>query len=528
MKYKRNVVAVATVAAFGLMVTGCSGGTSPGTSTTTQSGESAAVGGEPVQGGDLVVASLPDMIDPYASTSRSNWMVAASVCEGLFENAADLSISEGLAESFEYDGDRTYTIQLRQGVKFHSGAELTAQDVVASLERFRAADAGEQFNGLVDTIAADGDSTVVITTKEPTGAIPALLATPDTGAYILAESFLEESQEEITDLDCTGPYQLDSFTPDQKAVISRFDGYTAREGEPDGATGTKIAYADTVTFVPWNESNTINQIRTGQMHVAPQFASMDQLATYKSDPSLEPVLSEGAGFSLLQFNRQEGPMTDVLLRQAAMNAIDPEAIALQQLGSTEHWEDDSSLFPSNSEWHSNAGSEIWSARSPEKTKELLDEAGYDGTPIRILYRPEQDNYGPLVEQQLEAAGFNVDLQAMDRATYGATRTEPGAWDMFLAGGTAYSDPATVVFLNDDFPGWWDTPEKQAAMDAVVAGADFEERKPEWDVMQQLIWEDLPFVTLGAEPRLAVTSDEVGGYEPTRGTVRGFYNVWLED
>lgn len=515
---KTTAGVIGTVISAALLLSACSG------SPATGSGASA----DPVKGGELVVASLPAMIDPYVTTSRSNWMVAASVCEGLFANAANTSVSNGLADAYEYDASTgTYTIHLRKGVKLHSGADLTAADVVASLERYRNADAGKLFNDLAKDVTVVDALTVSITTVKPTGALPALLATPDTGAYIMSAASLKTAgDKDLTSLDCTGPYKLDSFVTDQQALISRFDGYASRTEEPDGAAGAKTAYADSIKFIPYSDSNALNQVRTSQLHVVPQFLSMDQLSVYQSDPGLRPVVSEGAGFSLLQFNLKTGPMTDLKLRQAVLNAVDPEAIAAQNLGGTEYFNNTSSLFPEDSPWFSEAGKDIYENRDPEKAKQLLKDAGYDNAPIRILYRPDSDGYGPLLKQELESVGFTVDLQALDAATFGSTRTDSSKWDIFLAGGTAYSDPLTVVFLNDGFPGWWNTQEKASLMADVTAGEDLSARKPAWDKVQQLIWDDLPFVKLGHEPRLVVTAALVGGFEPTQGTVRGFYNIWL--
>lgn len=522
MKNRKTAIALTALATTAIMLTGCAGAAGPAPAASDSS--------EPATGGELVVASLPAMIDPYVTTSRSNWMVAASVCEGLFANGANMEVHNGLAEDYTYDATTgEYLVTLRDGVALHSGGTLTSADVVASLQRYAASDAGELFGELVAAVEAVDETTVSIQTNSPTGAIPALLATPDTGSYILSAASLEAAGDaELESLDCTGPYKLDSFAVDDSAVISRFDGYVSRDDEADGGAGAKVAYADTIRFVPLNEDNVVNQVRTGQVNIAPQFVSMDQLAVYESDPMLAPIVSPGSGFSLIQFNLQEGPFTDLTLRQAFMNAVDPEAITLQQLGSTDYVESISSMFPSDSPWYSEAGSEIWEGRDPAQAEALLAEAGYDGTPIRLLYRPGSDNYGPLLQQQLEAVGFTVELLAVDKATFGDTRTDPAAWDVFLAGGTAYSDPLTVVFLNDSFPGWWATDAKHDLVEQLTAGADFDARQPVWDELQALIWEELPFIKLDHESRLVLTSADVGGLQPAQGTARGFYNVWLSE
>ncbi|MBO0981777.1 ABC transporter substrate-binding protein, partial [Microbacterium sp. SD291] len=269
MKSRRSTLAALAAASAALVLSGCSAG---------QTSPSAAPSEEPVKGGEIVVASLPAMIDPSATTSRSDWMVAASVCEGLFANGANMAVHDGLAEDYTYDpATGEYRITIREGVALHSGGTVTADDVVASLERYRAGSAGELFGELTASITAVDERTVSIQTTSPTGAIPALLATPDTGAYIMsAKSIAAAGDAELATLDCTGPYRLDSFSIDDSAVISRFDEYSSREEEPDGGAGAKIAYADTIRFIPLNEDNVVNQLRTDQVDIAPQFVSMDQ------------------------------------------------------------------------------------------------------------------------------------------------------------------------------------------------------------------------------------------------------------
>lgn len=519
MRLTKTKGAAATVIAAALCISACSGNADSGQAEQTS---------EPRSGGQLVVASLPTVIDPLGSTSRTNWLVAASACEGLFANDSKLSVQNGLVDSWKYDpATLRYDLTLRSGVKFHNGETLKSADVVASLERYRANSSGSQLKKLVDQITAVDDLNLTITLKEPTSAIPALLATPDTPAYIMPASVLTglAPDKKLDTLVCTGPYKVDSFAADQQAVVSRFDDYSARSDDTDGAAGKKTAYADSIKFVPYNSANTLNEVRTNAVDIAPQFVSLDQLAVYEADPALTPKIQESGGFSTIQFNLKDGLMTNKLLRQAVLNAVDPEAIATQTLGGLDHYKDSSSLFPEGSEWYSEAGQDIFKNRDPKKSAELLKQAGYDGTPVRLLYRPESDTYGPLLRQQLEAVGFKVDMKAADAATFTATRTDPKAWDTFLSNGTKYSDPLTVAFIADSFPGWWTSDEKTKLMAQVTAGASIAERKPAWDKLQANIWQDLPFIKLGTEPRLAIIGNRVGGFEPTQ-TIRGFYNIWL--
>lgn len=100
--------------------------------------------------------------------------------------------------------------------------------------------------------------------------------------------------------------------------------------------------------------------------------------------------------------------------------------------------------------------------------------------------------------------------------------------MFFSGGTSYGDPLTVVFMSSGFPGWWDTPEKGAAMDELSAAPTLEARKAAWDELQGLIYEQVPFVRFGGRSQIDVLSSGVADYPPFAGSARGFYNVSLSE
>lgn len=483
----------------------------------------------PRRGGELVVASMPTALDPVYSTLRSNWLAAATMCEGLWENDSRMGVHEGLAEDYRYDGATTYTVRLRGGVTFHDGQRLRAEDVAASLRRYAGSSPGATFGKILDRVSAVDDLTVVIALKQPSSAVPALLSTPDTAAYVMPASLVAgvPPNKPLPGIVCTGPYRLREFVPDRQVVLDRFDGYRGRTEPADGASGAKTAYADRVRFVPYNESNALNQLRTNAVDIATSGPLMDQLPSYERDDKLNPVVVPGGQFRLVQFNLKQGPSTNLKLRQAVQRALDPKQIALQSLGSTENFIDDSSMFLRTSPWHSTAGSDVYrAAPNVEDARRMLAESGYDGTPLRILYRPSRDPHAELVRQQLSAAGIAVDLQATDETSFTSRRSDPAQWDLFLATGTSYSDPLTVVFLSSGFPGWWNTPAKNALMNRILSAADEPARRAAWNDLQQLVWTDLPFVKLGFEGNLAVTSTRIGGFTPALGTVRGFYNIWL--
>ena len=493
---------------------------------------SAGEGGTPDVGvtaarGDLHVGPLPASIDPVATTQRVVGLVAGSVCEGLFANTADLGWSEGLVDKWEYDKDVTYVFTLRKGVNFHDGSVLTAADVVASLKRYAASAPGATFGGLVKSIEETGDLQVTLTLLHPSAAVPALLATPDSAAYIMPASIVadRDPSDPLQKLVCTGPYKMDSYVPDQTVKLSRFDGYTARTDQSDGAAGKKVAILDTITFDPTDASNALNLIRTSALDVQSQLA-LDQAISLKNDPSVKPLIIPNASFPLLQLNTKAGLLANQKLRQAVLAAINSKEVMAAAAPSSDYYNLDSSLMPPKSPWHSKAGSELYNQNDPKKSRKLQAEAGYHGEPLRLLYQAS-DAFTPVVVSQLEAAGFKVQAQVLDGPTFTQKRADESQWDMFMSGGSSYGDPLTVVFMSSGFPGWWNTPEKQELMGKLLSGTTQDERFQAWEGLQKLIYEQVPFVRFGGRAQIDALSTAVDEYPPFPGSARGFFNVSLK-
>lgn len=514
---KKTMCAVAFVLAATIALPGCSGGGSAATST---------VKAEPKKGGDLIVGALPASIDPMATTQRIVGLLAAQACEGLFASTSTLGVKDGLVEAWTYDGTKVYDLKLRKNVPFQDGTTMKAPDVVSSLQRYASSAPGATFGGLVDNITAQGDYDVHINLKSPSGAIPALLATPDTAAYIMPAKFLQGHpvSDALQSLVCTGPYKLDSYTPDQSAKFSRFDAYVPRTDESDGAAGAKTAYVDTITFIPTNSSNAANLLKAGQLDVQSQFP-LDQVQTLTGS-GVSPVVIENGSFPLIQFNTRAGAMANVKLRQAAQAALNDEKIMAATAPSAKYYSLDSSLMPKGSPWYSQAGAKYYNQNDDSLSQKLQKEAGYSGQTLTLLYQPT-DTFSPVVVEELKKAGFVINAQQLDSATFAARRKDPKKWDMFISGGTSYGDPLTVVFMSAGFPGWWNSPEKQALIADFTAGATQEKRKASWDKLQGLIYDQVPFIRLGGRAQVDATGQKVAKYPPQIGSARGFYNVYIK-
>ena len=141
-----------------------------------------------------------------------------------------------------------------------------------------------------------------------------------------------------------------------------------------------------------------------------------------------------------------------------------------------------SLYPKGSPWYSEAGTQAYSAGDPAKAKQLAKDAGYTGTPIRLLvstnYQAHFDQ-ATVFTKQLAEAGINVQMIVVDWATLLKMRGQPDQWDIFVTHHGFVPDPILITFMNDSYAGWWKTPEKTKLVAAFTGTADPAAREKAW-------------------------------------------------
>ena len=504
-----------------LLVSGCagqadSGGVGPST--------------QPTRGGTLTVAlsAIPPTVDPYATSLQAAWTTARNVCEPLFDVSTSFEVKPVLVDTVNYDGKLTYTLKLRSGVSFQNGQPFTADDVVASLNRYLLTPGnGSILKGLTTGITSSGTDQVTISLKQPSAAIPTLLTT----AYMMPASIVKDRPitSPVNDLVCTGPYKLTKYTADQNIELERWDGYKSPSGPSDGGTGEKKAYADKIVFTPLPEASTrLQAVQTGQVDIAGSLP-LDVYDSVSSSGTAKALLTSPLSGSTVVFNKISGVMADTRMRQAFLAALNMTDIMGAGFGNKDFYSVDGSIIPeANKTWASNAGTENYNKPDLEKVKQLLKDAGYNGQPITwVTTKDDNTWYAPVLpaQQQLKAAGLNVDVQVVDQATLISRRTDPSKYDLFSSGIPTYADPVLLPYLQESFPGGWKNAQRDALLTKLSTEPDPAARKAAWDELQKLVWTEVPFLKFGTTKVLfAVSSrtqtqrpDELAGY---------YYNTWL--
>ena len=247
---------------------------------------------QPRTGGVLKIAMIgePPGLDLHTTTAVITQQIMWHVFEQLYTFDRQYGPIPFLADRHTVtDNGRTYTFELRRGVKFHSGREMTADDVVASLQRWgRLATPGKAIWKSVEGIEAKSTHTVVMYLKEPSAVLLMGLARPNNGAVIYPKEVVAAaSDQSIKDYIGTGPYRFVEHKPDRHIKLTRFKDYVARTDAANFYGGKRVAYLDELLFIPVPDvAVRVAGVQSGEYHFAQQI-KQDQYERLKQVPSLE-------------------------------------------------------------------------------------------------------------------------------------------------------------------------------------------------------------------------------------------------
>jgi peptide/nickel transport system substrate-binding protein len=490
---------------------------------------------EPVQGGSLRVALAgePPTLDIHQTTAGIVSLITWVMYEPLFTYDEGFQIIPMLAESHEVSEDGLVnTLRLRQGVMFHNGEEMTAADVVASIERWGSL-SGHGRALLEATVSVNqiDDYTVEYEMSRPYGSFVAALAENYQGCAIYPKSLIEEAGDEPlqTTFIGTGPYQLVEWQPDQVIRFQRFDDYSALPGEPIGHGGHKYQYLDEIQFIPVpDEAARVAGLQAGDYHYLSTVGT-DQFETLSAAPGLVVQSLPPNDIDVIVLNWRSPLTGELQIREAIQAAIASEPI-LQAAHGEGFYRLDPGVMLQETAWSSTVGEELYNRSDPELAGQILEEAGYDGTPLRFMSTQEYPylyNIGLVATQQLEQAGFTVEFETYDWATLVERRANPELWDVFPTSYPFSPDPTQLSLLQlCEWPGWWCSDETEDYFNELRSETDFEARYASWEAIQGNFYTEIPMIKVGDFSAIAALSEEVGGFIPMTQLATPFWNWWL--
>jgi peptide/nickel transport system substrate-binding protein len=458
----------------------------------------------PRRGGTLRIAEIgePLTLDTVATTATQTSEMTIAIFEELFIFDANWRIQPLLASSYNVSKDGlTYTFVLRKNVPFHNGRDMTAADVVASLNRWgKVSPRGPSVYQHVDSVQASGNDTVVMKLKQPYAPLLAFLALPNGPAAVMPREIIESAGTgQVKQFVGTGPYRFVEWAPDRYVKLARFDHYAARTEPASGAAGRRDALADEVVFFPVSQVATrIAGVQSGDYDIAVGI-NQDAYASLLKDPRVVPLLVRPGSFLTFFFNKKQGIMANEKLREAVLVALDMQPIMAATFGNPDLYSLYPSIYPKGTPWYTTAGSEWYNVHNVDRAKQLAKEAGYSGQPIRWLTTQQYDymfKSTVVAASQLQHAGFNVDMQVLEWAGVLDHRNKPADWDLFTTSHGFVPEPALITVFSSAYPGWWDTATKNDLMSAFTSEGDAAARLKSWAQLQALMYKEAAIVRPG--------------------------------
>jgi peptide/nickel transport system substrate-binding protein len=470
----------------------------------------------------------PGSLDPMPFTADLVSEIDQHIHETLYIFNPALEFFPLLASALpEISADgKQYTIGLRTGVRFHDGTTMNAADVVASLQRWmRLSPRGRLGGEYVDRVSASDPNTVLMTLKRPYAPMLALLAYPNGAAAIMPQR-LATAPDPLREFIGTGPYRLIEYKPDQYISLAKVPDYVSPPGPAAGYAGKRQALIDELRFVPVpNPVTRVDSLLSGQFQFA-DLLTPEGYARLANQPNVRQGLVDAPNACNMIFNTKAGVLSDVRLRQAIRYAITPSDMLTAAFGAPTLWHLEGSIYPKGTAWY-DAEAPGYNIYDPDKAKALMKAAGYDGKPVRFLVTKQYDymfKIGQVAQAQLADVGFTIDVQLMDWATLLQKRTDPNLWEAFIASHSLVADPTLITIMNPTYPGWWDSPDKRAALDAFVSVSDPAKRMAAWRQIQAIFYRDVPTIKLGEFFQLFGISTGLTNYTPLAWPC--FWNVGL--
>lgn len=398
------------------MMTGCGGSGSGG-------GNSGGSFGD-----TLRVASATDMstFDPTAFTDLQTQLGTTAIYSRLVKFDKDLNIVNDVADSYENTSDLEWKFTLKQGVKFHDGTELKAQDVKASLERAKGQSLIAHIVEQIDTVECPDDYTVVIKTKVPYA--PLLNNLADPCCSILPKALIDSGNDFNKNPIGSGPYTFTEWKPGEKAVFTKFADYFNQD---EASQFEKLE----LRVVPEGSSRTI-ALETGDVDIVSSLDSIDYNRVSESD-SLEIYETPANQVYYLVGNEDVAPFNNKAFRQALEYAVDKESVV--QAAQEGRGDILQSVLPKKVAGYVDYGYTY----DPEKAKELLKESGYTqpaGETIVLNTMSELNTkMAQVIQANLADIGINVEIE-QNVVAYHMENCGLGNYTLAIGGWSTAPDP----------------------------------------------------------------------------------------
>lgn len=457
----------------------------------------------------VAVLSSPNSLDPRIGSDETSQRVHQLVFDNLLALDEKLRVTGGLATHWEQPDPVTYLVHLRQGVRFHDGHALTADDVVHTFGSFIDPAFVSPRKGayrMLDRVEAVDPYTVRFTLKEPFGSFPIQLVMP-----VVPNGAGPELRDRPIG---TGPYRFVSFAVDDHVTLDAFPDYF-RGAPANGGVVLKV--------VP-DEIMRALELRKGTVDMVVNDLSPDVVHQLAREKAVTIAEAPGTDYAYVGVNMRDPVLKDRRVRHALGYAIDRQAIvdhlrrglARPAVG----------VLPPAS-WAFEAGV-FQFTHDPVRAIALLEEAGYrdpdgDGPEprLRLSLKVSTNEFirlqAAVIQQDLKRVGIDLDVRSHEFATLYADVLK-GNFQLFTLQWVGVSDPDMLrrVFHSKQMPpngfnrGFYENPEVDRLIDAAMAAESDDERRALYGEAQRVVAEDAPYISLWYKTNVAVSGTRIEG------------------
>ena len=453
--------------------------------------------------------------DPYATTAYITRNHGYLVYDTLFAMDAKMQPQPQMVQDFTRSEDGlTYSFRLRPGLTFHDGAPVTAEDCVASLNRWQRRDLmGTRLLNATASLEAVDAQTFRLTLKHPYGLVLETLAKPGGPVpFILPKRIVDiPADQRITEVVGSGPFRFiaDEYRSGDRVVYERFAGYIPRQEPASGLAGGKVVHFDRLEWLEITDQQTAaNALLTGEAQVLENVNS-DQMELLRRSRQVK-LQPRGIGNSLImRLNWLNPPFDNVKIRQAVLHAVSQKDYLAAQIGDDSISQECRAFFTCGSPYATDVAAPP--GQNLDRARQLLKEGGYKGEKVVILHPADLASgsaLAPVTEQLLKSIGMNVQVDSMDWNSLLARRAKPapiaeGGWSIAWGIWSDLDLMSPIINLNVDgrgrrgYVGWAESAEMERLRDAFALEPDRARQMQLVQQMQSLAYEQVFSIPLGS-------------------------------
>ncbi|SKB99170.1 peptide/nickel transport system substrate-binding protein [Arthrobacter sp. 49Tsu3.1M3] len=468
----------------------------------------------------------PNSLDYVYAFDYADNQVLANVCESLLRLNEDMSVSAGLATKFENPTPTTWVYTIREGVKFHDGTTLTADDVVASMNRHLDPRVGSFWYSVyqnVESIKKSGPNEVTVTSKVPDALFNESMSGA-AGAIDSAASFKKFGANygnSSGGVNCTGPFELTKWQNGEKISLSRFDDYWDADLKARSKQLDFVIMTDSVARVNAMKSGEVD----GGWMVPP-----NAVAELKTSGAGQIYFGLNTAVQSLVVSNPEGPLGNAEVRKALLMAIDRDGLvqaAEAGLGKR------TNSLTSESVWaHADPATREAAFKQladypydVEAASKIIREQAVEGKEITITTAPMGQGFAVVAQTAAAAAesiGLKAKINTVTPSAYTALFSDPEArkgTDLFFTSWyLSVGDPREMfsVLRTGDFSnyGQWSNKDYDKAVNAGLQTMDGAERFTKSLEPQKILNQEVPWLPLYESPTVMWMNDRVTGASPS--------------